>query len=86
MTIIFHGKVHGKTVELREDLGLTEGQEVEISVRTVGSREPGAGLLRTEGAPADDLYWEAIVDELHRERQNLGPSQRRKTSRGRSGV
>jgi hypothetical protein len=30
-----HGKVRGKTIELDEDLGLAEGQEVEVRVRIV---------------------------------------------------
>ena len=33
MTKTLHGKVHGKTIELDEDLGVAEGQEVEIQVR-----------------------------------------------------
>ncbi len=28
-----HGKVHGKTIELEEELGVPEGQEVELEVR-----------------------------------------------------
>ena len=30
-----HGKAHGKTIELEEDLGVPEGQEVEVQVRMV---------------------------------------------------
>jgi hypothetical protein len=29
MTKTIHGKVHGRTIELDEDLGVAEGQEVE---------------------------------------------------------
>ena len=28
-----HGFVHGNTIELNEELGMLEGQEVEVSVR-----------------------------------------------------
>jgi hypothetical protein len=73
MTKLLHGKVHGRTIELTEDLGLAEGQEVEVSVRTVQSalpRVPGEGLLRTEGALADDPYWDAIMEAIHQERKN----------------
>jgi hypothetical protein len=35
MTKTIHGKVHGKTIELDEDLGVAEGQEVEVQVRIV---------------------------------------------------
>lgn len=73
MTKVIHGKVRGKTIELTEDLGLAEGQEVEVSVRTVPAapaRAPGEGLLRTEGALADDPHWDAIMEEIYRERKN----------------
>ena len=35
MTRTVQGKVHGNTIELGEDLGVAEGQHVEITVRTV---------------------------------------------------
>lgn len=73
MTKILHGKVHGRTIELAEDLGLADGQEVEVSVRTVapvGPRQPGDGFLRTEGALANDPHWDAIMEEVYRERKN----------------
>jgi hypothetical protein len=73
MTKILHGKVHGSTIELNEDLGFPEGQEVEVSVRTVQAaspREPGEGFLRTAGALADDPYWDAIREAIHQERKN----------------
>jgi hypothetical protein len=73
MTKILHGKVHGRTIELDEDLGLAEGQEVEVAVRTVaplGPRQPGAGFLRTEGALADDPHWDTIMAEVYRERKD----------------
>jgi hypothetical protein len=73
MTKTLHGKVHGKTIQLDEDLGVAEGQEVEIIVRTVASTKAsrtGEGLLLTEGALADDPYWDDIMEEVHKERKN----------------
>ena len=73
MTKVLHGRVHGRTIELAEDLGLAEGQEVEVSVRTVsaaGPRQPGEGFLRTEGALADDPHWDRIMEEVYGERKN----------------
>jgi hypothetical protein len=73
MTKVIHGKVHGRTIELSEDPGLAEGQEVEVSVRTVPNgqaRKPGDGLLRTEGALSDDPHWDAIMEEIYQERKN----------------
>lgn len=65
------GKVHGRTIQLDEDIGVNEGQEVEVQVKVVlGSpRKPGDGLLRTEGALADDAEWDAIMEEIHRSRK-----------------
>ena len=72
MTKVIYGKIHGRTIELVEDLGLLEGQEVEISVRAIpqNTETPAAGLLRTEGALADDSHWDAIMEEIYQERKN----------------
>ncbi len=71
MTRTIQGTIHGRTIELNEDLGLAEGQQVEVQVRVVPgpSRQPGEGLLRTEGALADDTEWDAIMEEIHRARK-----------------
>ena len=39
MTKTLHGKVHGRTIELDEDLGVAEGQEVEVHVRMIGPKK-----------------------------------------------
>ena len=73
MTKVIHGKVRGKTIELAEDPGLAEDQEVEVTVRpvpTTVAQKPGDGLLRTEGALADDPYWDVIMEEVYQERKN----------------
>ena len=71
MTKTIHGKVHGRTIELDEDLGVAEGQEVEIQVRVISkvARTPGEGFLRTEGALADDTEWDSIMEEIHQARK-----------------
>jgi hypothetical protein len=70
MTKIIHGKVHGRTIELAEDLGLAEGQEVEVQVSILPpARKWGDGILRTAGALADDPYWDAIMEEIHQSRK-----------------
>jgi hypothetical protein len=33
MTKTIHGRIHGRIIELDEDLGAVEGQEVEVQVR-----------------------------------------------------
>jgi hypothetical protein len=70
MTKIIHGKVHGRTIELAEDLGLAEGQAVEVRVKVLPSaRQWGEGIRRTAGALADDPHWNAIMEEIHRQRK-----------------
>lgn len=71
MTRTIHGKVHGRTIEVNEDLGLNDGQEVELQLRVLAEtpRKPGEGFLRTEGALADDTEWDAIMDEIHQARK-----------------
>jgi hypothetical protein len=67
-----HGRIHGRTIELDEDLGLAEGQEVEIQVKViVQPARWGDGLQRCAGALADE--WSAeddrILEELHLDRK-----------------
>ncbi len=71
MTKIMHGKVHGRTIELDEDPGVAEGQEVEVQVRVLPKTgpKPGEGFLRTEGALADDTEWDAIMEEIYQARK-----------------
>jgi hypothetical protein len=71
MTKTIHGTVYGKTIELNEDLGVAEGQEVEIQVKLVvkSNRIPGEGFARTEGALAEDTEWDEIMDEIHQARK-----------------
>ena len=66
-----HGKAHGRTIELDEDLDVADGQEVEVQVRTIpkSDRAPGEGLLRTEGALADDEEWDGIMAEIYQARK-----------------
>ncbi len=44
-----HGTVHGKNIEFDEDLGVPEGQEIEVHVMVLPqiARMPGEGFLRT---------------------------------------
>jgi hypothetical protein len=40
MTKTLHGKVHGRTIELDEDPGVADGQEVEIQIKIVPPTPP----------------------------------------------
>jgi hypothetical protein len=73
VTKVIQGRVRGRTIELTEDPGLAEDQPVEVTVRTIpalGDQKLGKGLLRTEGALADDPHWDAIMEDIYRERKN----------------
>ena len=74
---VLTGVIHGNTIELTNNPGLQEGTEVEIVIRSPRpSHQPGAGLLRTEGALMNDVEWDGIMDEIqnarHLERQSQG--------------
>ena len=70
MNRTIHGKVLGKTIELDEDLGMAEGQEVEVQVKLVQpARKLSEGILRTAGELADDPPWDAIMQEIHQARK-----------------
>jgi hypothetical protein len=57
------GVVHGKTVELASDPGLSDGQEVEVTLRPATSPQPhGEGLRRAAGALAE--FWRPEDDEI----------------------
>jgi hypothetical protein len=82
MTKTLRGVIHGRTIQLDEDLGVAEGEEVEVQVKVLPKtpRKPGDGFLRTEGALADDTEWDAIMEEIYqarkRERRPLTPETR----------
>jgi hypothetical protein len=65
-----HGTVRGKTIELHEDLGVAEGQEVEVQVRVVEpARKWGEGILRSAGGWADLPELEVIMETIQQERK-----------------
>jgi hypothetical protein len=73
MTKTVHGVVHGKTIQLEENPGVAEGQEVEITIRPLPNRTRwGEGLLRCAGALASDWTEEddRILAEIHADRKS----------------
>jgi hypothetical protein len=70
MTRTLHGKVHGKTIELDEDLGVVDGQEVEVQVKLVQpAGKWGEGILRSAGGWVDHPEMDAIMEKIHRDRK-----------------
>ena len=58
MTKTIHGIVHGKTIELDEDLGVAEGQEVEVQVKVVPPvRTWGEGIRARRAAGPTTRRW-----------------------------
>jgi hypothetical protein len=73
MSNVMHGKIHGRTIELAEDPGLAEGQEVEVQVKVIPGPPPwGDGLRRCAGSLANDWTDEddRILAAIHKERKN----------------
>jgi len=68
-----HGIVHGKTIELDEDLGVAEGQEVEVQVTIIptspGTEPWGEGLRRCAGALAGIPELDEDMEQILRERK-----------------
>lgn len=63
------GIVRGKTIELDQDAGLPDGQEVSILIRP--KLPPGEGLRRAFGAWADDPEGvDRFVEETYRARDS----------------
>ena len=63
MTKLTHGIVHGKTIELSEDLGLSDGQAVELIVMAAGSSEmsPEASpsTICPKSLPGPPIEWKS---------------------------
>lgn len=52
---VFRGIVHGKTIELDQELGLPEGQSVQVTVQPMPTATPtGEGLQRAFGGWSED--------------------------------
>lgn len=72
MIKVMQGVVHGTTIELRENPGVADGQEVEITVRVPEAAQAwGDGIRRSAGAMAE--FWtdedDKILEELHQDRK-----------------
>jgi hypothetical protein len=72
MNKIAHGIIHGNTIELRDNPGFQDGQEVEVIVKVVKIPRPwGEGLKRCAGALANESPEEddKILEEIYRQRK-----------------
>jgi hypothetical protein len=63
--------VHGTTIELKEDPGVPDGQEVEVVVKVIGPTRPwGEGIHRSAGSAADVPGFDEVFAEIERERKS----------------
>jgi len=70
MNKTFHGTVHGKTIELREDPGVGDGQEVEIQMKALYSgRKWGDGIRRSAGGWVDYPEMDEIMAKIYQQRK-----------------
>ena len=61
------GTIHGNRIELSHNLGLPDGEEVEVQVLTTRKRQSGVGLARCAGALA--ASWTDADDQILSELQ-----------------
>ena len=70
MTKIMHGKVHGRTIELDEDPGVAEGQEVEVQMKVVPPPQKwGEGIRRSAGGWANYPEMDAVMEKIQQDRK-----------------
>ena len=70
MTRIIHGKVQGRTIELDEDPGVPNGEEVEVTVTRSRPKPPwGEGIKRSAGAAASIAEFDAVFEQIERDRK-----------------
>ena len=68
-----HGIANGNTIQIKDDLGLADGEQVDVTVaqveRPVAEPVWGEGLRRCAGALADSWTEEddRILEQIHRE-------------------
>ena len=72
------GVIRGKTIELNEETGLSDGQEVNVLVQPVEPEEqrlpPGEGLRRAFGGWAEDAEeLDAYLEWNHQQRKMSRP-------------
>ena len=69
-----HGKAHGRIIELTQDPGIPDGQEVEVTLRVIQSTSDpellGEGLRRSAGPlPDDSPEDDRILAQVQQSRQ-----------------
>lgn len=70
MTKTFHGKVHGQSIQIDEELDIADGEEVEVVVRrTKTSPDWGEGIRRSAGGAASIPEFDDVFARIEQERK-----------------
>ena len=69
MTKKLHGTVHGRTIELDEDPGVSDGEEVELQIQIATARKWGEGILRSAGGWVEYPEMDDIMEKIYQERR-----------------
>ena len=75
---VFKGVIHGRTIELEDASGLSDGQRVQVTVQSVSQQEPitpGEGRARAFGAWAEDAEEVDRYLEWNRQQRKIGRSE-----------
>ncbi len=70
MTKTLHGVIRGNTIELTDELGGTEGQQVEVRVTFIQPQSDVPTVSTVAGALKDDEHWDRIMEEVHQARKS----------------
>lgn len=74
MNKVMHGVVRGRFIEINEDPGIADGQQVEIVLIAVASPEKwGEGIRRSAGAAADVPGFDQAFRQIEQERKAARP-------------
>ena len=71
MNPTFHGRVHGKRIEFDCELGMRDGQEVDVIVLLNNEGKTlGEGILRSAGAAADIVDFDSVFAQIEQYRKS----------------
>ncbi len=65
-----HGIIHGRVIELAEDPGIADGQQVHVEVRALSvTSKWGDGILRSAGGWCDHPELGEVLQAIQQQRQ-----------------
>ena len=70
MTKAVHGTIHGRSIELEEDLGIPDGEPVEVIVTQSKRKQPwGEGIARSAGVATESPEFDQVFEQIERDRK-----------------